>query len=201
MRRTILATAAFAALALSGCTGADETPVAAVTSSTAPATSSPVPTTPAPPPAAQVGQPITNGGVTLTVTSAVSVPTISMNQAMTDNNSPYAKFADVPPPPGAKYVAVTVHVTNNSQTSMDLTCGYPIANKLVNAQQQQYDTIEDLYKLKGNPLCNRNLQPGFASDMTYVYAVPADSQIVGWGFADATDINVQHDFSAVAFSA
>ncbi|MFL6096615.1 MAG: hypothetical protein ACJ71Y_14275 [Blastococcus sp.] len=29
--------------------------------------------------------------------------------------------------------------------------------------------------------------------MTYVYAVPAGSQIVGWGFADANDINVQHD--------
>lgn len=207
MRSTRVLACAVALLALAGCGGngnastAQSSETDAAASMTNPMKQTTSPATSAPPAAAQVGQAVTNGGVTLTVTSAAAVPTIAMNQAMTDNTSPYAKFAAVPPPAGAKYVAVTVHVTNNSQVSMDLTCGYPIANKLVNAQQQQYDAIEDLYKLKGNPKCNNNLQPGFSSDMTYVYAVPATSQIVGWGFADATDVSVQHDYSAVAFSA
>jgi hypothetical protein len=101
---------------------------------------------------------------------------------------------------GAEYVAVVVHVTNNAQVSMDLTCGYPIATKLVNDQNQQYDTIDDLYKLKGNPECNKNLQPGFQGDMIYVYQVPAGSSIVGWGFADATDPAGSGDYSVVRFT-
>lgn len=146
-----------------------------------------------------IGRSMTNLGVTLTVTSAGPVPSIEMNESNYRAGSPNATFTTKTAPAGAEYYAVTVHITNNAQESMDLTCGYPIRNKLVNSRQQNYDPIDDLYKLQGNPGCNDNLQPGFESDMTYVYEVPAGSAILGWGFADATNLGSSQDYTVVRF--
>lgn len=202
MRRTILLGSVAALAVLAGCSGQAGGATAAQSSDAPSSSSVAEQTTEAPmPPTPGIGQPVTSGGVTIVVTSASVVPTITMNQTATDPNSSSARFAAVAPPAGAEYVAVSVHVTNQTQASMDLTCSYPIANKLVNAQGQQYDAIEKLYQLKGNPECNAGLQPGFSGDMTYVYAVPVGSKIVGWAFADATDPSVQRDYLAVAFSA
>jgi hypothetical protein len=76
---------------------------------------------------------------------------------------------------------------NNAKASLDLTCGLPVTTALVDDQQRNFDPIDDLYKLKGNPECNDNLQPGFESDMTWVYRAPTTAKILGWGFQDSTD--------------
>lgn len=212
MRRSITLTCtALALMAVAGCGGGGDSTAAhqsqddAAASSVADMTNSmkqtteAAPSTSAVPAAAQIGQQVTAGGVTLTVTSAAPVPSISMNETNYDSSSPYAKFTNETPPAGAEYFAVATHVTNNSQVSMDLTCSYPIATKLVNAQQQQYDPIESLYKLKGNPKCNAQLGPGFSNDMTYVYMVPAGTQVLGWAFADATTLGAESAFTAVRF--
>jgi len=61
-------------------------------------------------------------------------------------------------------------------------------SELVDDQDRQFDPIDDLYKLKGSPECNDQLQPGFESDMTWVYRLPSSANVVGWAFQDFTDV-------------
>nr|WP_052477712.1 hypothetical protein [Kibdelosporangium sp. MJ126-NF4]CEL13444.1 hypothetical protein [Kibdelosporangium sp. MJ126-NF4]CTQ99133.1 hypothetical protein [Kibdelosporangium sp. MJ126-NF4] len=79
------------------------------------------------------------------------------------------------------------HIVNNAKLSMDLTCSLPINTRLVDDQSRQFNSIEDLYKIKGNPECNKQLQPGFEADMTWIYEVPTSATIVTWGFEELTD--------------
>jgi hypothetical protein len=90
--------------------------------------------------------------------------------------------------PGAKFVVVTGKVINSAKKSMDLTCGWPIATAVIDDQQRHFDTIDELHNLKGNPECNENLQPGFDSDMTWVYRVPENTKVAGWSFQGVTDL-------------
>ncbi|WP_216870641.1 DUF4352 domain-containing protein [Modestobacter excelsi] len=137
---------------------------------------------------APVGQTVSNGGVTLTVTGAFVADTIELNETSYAPGSGYEEYTPTPPDAGGKYVVVETHVVNNAQVSMDLTCGFPIDTAVVDAQERYFDTIDSLYKLRDNPECNDQLQPGFEADMTYVYMVPATAQITAFGFADATDL-------------
>lgn len=88
---------------------------------------------------------------------------------------------------GAKYVIIEALVENNAKTSMDLTCSYPIADKLIDEEGREFDAIEDLYDVPGNPGCNDLLQPGFSSEMKWIYRVPSDAEVVAWSFTDVTD--------------
>ena len=78
-------------------------------------------------------------------------------------------------------------MVNNAQVSLDLTCSLPIRNVLVDDRNRNFDAIEDLYKIRGNPECNKSLQPGFESDMTWIYRVPVGTNISGWAFQDITE--------------
>jgi hypothetical protein len=149
-----------------------------------PATAAPFTT----PPANQVGQQVSNGGITLTVTSAESAPSIRLNESNFRPGSGYETYTDTPAGPGAKYVIIKTHIVNNAKTSLDLTCGYPIKTVLVDEQQRNFDPIQDLYKVEGNPECNSQLQPGFDSDMTYPYRVPESTHVRGWAFVDETEM-------------
>jgi hypothetical protein len=81
---------------------------------------------------------------------------------------------------------------------IDLTCSLPVKTALVDSQQRNFDPIDDLYKLKGNSNCNDNLQPGFESDMTWVYRVPSSATAIGWGFQDITDLSTpRQDWTTV----
>ncbi|MFD6887992.1 hypothetical protein [Streptomyces sp. NPDC059957] len=83
---------------------------------------------------------------------------------------------------GAKFVTVQTKVFNDTKEGIDLTCGAPVLDNLLDEQQRKYDTIQDLYKIPGNPGCNDQLQPGFDDDMTFIYRVPATAKITGWEF-------------------
>lgn len=41
------------------------------------------------------------------------------------------------------------------------------------------------------------LQPGFEADMTYVYLVPTNAVITGWGFKDTTEILGSGEYTPV----
>jgi hypothetical protein len=112
----------------------------------------------------------------------------------------YEKYTRTKPDAGGKFIVVETHVVNNAKVSMDLTCSLPISTKLVDAQDRSFDPIPDLYKLKGNPECNDQLQPGFEADMTYVYLVPATATITGWGFKDTTELLGSGEYTAVRIS-
>ena len=129
---------------------------------------------------------MSNGGITLTVNAARIATTVDMNESNYRPGSGNETYTTTPAGDGAKFVVQT-HVVNNAKTSLDLTCSLPVNTKLVDDQERQFDPIDDLYKLKGNPECNDQLQPGFESDMTWLYRVPSTANVVGWAFQDLTD--------------
>lgn len=144
-----------------------------------------------------VGQAMTNGGVTLTVLGARVADIIELNESNYAQGSGNETYTQVPPDAGGKFVIVDTHIVNNGQVSMDLTCSYPIATALVDDRDRQFDTIDSLYEIRNNPECNSQLQPGFESDMTYIYMVPADAKITGFAFRDATQLGNTNDFTGV----
>jgi hypothetical protein len=160
------------------------------------------PVTPAPTPApiAEIGQTVSNRGVTLTVKAAHAADFIEMNESGFRPGSGYEKYTRTAPDPGGKFIVVETHVVNNANVSMDLTCSLPISTVLVDAQDRNFDPIHDLYKLKGNPECNDQLQPGFEADMTYVYLVPTNAVITEWGFKDTTELLGSSEYTAVHLS-
>lgn len=134
-----------------------------------------------------LGQPVTNGGVTLTVTAVTVLPAVPREDG------------DVPARIGAKVIRVDTTVENVGQKSMDLTCGYPVTNKIWDSEKRQFDAVESSYEIPGNPGCNDGLQPGFSSPMTYVYEVPEAAKVEFFGFADS-DVNYGSDTSYIAIS-
>ncbi len=80
-------------------------------------------------------------------------------------------------------------ITNHAKTGLDLTCSYDVANKLINAEDQEYGSIDELYNYPGNPACNAALEPGSREKMIWVYRVPTGTHIVGWGFSDDTSLD------------
>jgi hypothetical protein len=201
VRRSLIVIAALASLSvLAACSG---TPTSSSTDTGAtPAAKAPAATTSAAPTYGQVGQTLNNHGITLTLTKVSSPATIDMNESGFQQNSSYVKYTKTSPQAGGRYVQIDTHVKNDAKVSLDLTCSLPILTKLVDVQQRNFDPIDDLYKLKGNPECNKQLQPGFASDMTYVYEIPADSVVAGWGFQDLSDPSLmgRSDFTIFKFS-
>ncbi|WP_181762787.1 DUF4352 domain-containing protein [Rhodococcus spelaei] len=125
----------------------------------------------------KVGAPVSNGGVTVTVRSATSVPAISMASSA-------GEFADQAAPAGEKYVAVDAVVRNDSAAPFDLSCGKSIGNRLVDEQRHQFDIIASLDKVQGNPVCGVTLQQGSESPMKWVFAVPVDATPRAFGFYD-----------------
>jgi hypothetical protein len=186
-------------LALAGCSAEPASSTGSTaTTAVAPVTTKPTPTAP---PSASVGQTVSNRGITLTVTDARAVDSIQMNESNFRPGSGYEKYTKTMPQAGGRFVSVTAHVVNNAKVSLDLTCSLPINTKLVDSQQRNFDAIDDLYKLKGNPECNDQLQPGFEADMTWVYLVPQAASVIGWGFQDTTDFSGTVDFTTVRFDA
>ncbi|MGW6617794.1 hypothetical protein ACWGA0_30620 [Streptomyces erythrochromogenes] len=140
---------------------------------------------PSPPPSATgsgVGTEVRSGGAYVTVSKVTRADSIKQNDR---GETVTVKAGD-----GAVFIVLDTVVRNETKASMDLTCGYPVANSLIDGQGRRYDAIKDLYKLPGNPECNDQLQPGFKNGMQYVYRVPVGARIVSWKFQEV-------DFSAV----
>ena len=116
-------------------------------------------------------------------------PTVTQNTSNYRSGSGSETYEDVPAQSGGRYIVVNAVVTNNGKAPIDLTCSYPIDIKVFNSSSQVYSPIENLYKIKDNPECNAQLQPGFESNMTWAFLVPAKSTIVGAAFSEV-------DFSA-----
>jgi hypothetical protein len=137
-------------------------------------------------PANQVGEQFSNGGITLTVTSAEAADAITVAPNQQNPTS-------MPAGPGAKYVVIRTHIINNARKSLDLTCSLPIHTLLLDDRGREFDPIEDLDEVQGNPECNAQLQPGFESDMTWPYRVPADTHVVAWAFEDVKELAETED--------
>lgn len=145
----------------------------------------------------EVGQAMSNRGVTLTVTAARVADVIELNKSNYQQGSGFETYTPTPPDTGGKFVIVETHVVNNAQVSMDLTCGYPIATALVDDRDRQFDPIDSLHEIRANPDCNAQLPPGFEDDMTYIFMVPTDAQIVGFAFSDATALDNSSAYTGI----
>ncbi|MGL3807305.1 hypothetical protein ACSYDW_14525 [Paeniglutamicibacter sp. R2-26] len=208
----------FVALAtLTSCASGGESPAPAPATVTVTATAAPAPapaTVPTPTPTpkeaeeaeqatpsdsliAEVGTALVNHGIGLTVNEAKIVKTIPINHTTYDPESSYAIFTDEKPGSGGKYLQVRTSIENTGSSSLDLTCSWPIEIFALDTRSRQYDPIEELYNLKGNPGCSSNLQPGFKDKMTYAFLVPKDAELAGLIFRDTSVGDV--DFSIVRF--
>lgn len=149
------------------------------------AASNPSPTTSAAPKYG-IGDTLVNGGVTLTLNEAFDAPSITVNGTSYRRGSGYETYTERLPIEGGKFFVAKTKIENTGNKSVDLTCGYPIAIKAVSNKDQEFDQADDLYEVKDNPLCNDKLQPGFSTNMTYAFLVPADAHIIGLYFYDTS---------------
>ena len=134
-----------------------------------------------------VGRTFRHLGIAITLIDVDCSFAIHLNKSGYRGASGRETYEQVAAGDGAKFITVSTRV-NDSKTSIDLTCGgYPIANHLVDDRDRRFDAIHKLYQIRGNPECNDNLQPGFASDMTWIYRVPLDANILAFEFEDLTD--------------
>lgn len=194
MRRAVLA--AVSLLVLAGCSSEPEADLLpGGRSAAAASTTAPTPTATPAPASTEVGDTVTNGGITLTVVGAYVSETIELNESNFRPGSGYEEYTVTEPDAGGKFVVIETHVVNNARVSLDLTCSLPINTVLVDTANREFDAIQDLYKVRGNPECNDQLQPGFESDMTWIYMVPSNATVLGWGFTDLTEGFGNTDYS------
>ncbi|QLF84157.1 lipoprotein [Gordonia phage Pytheas] len=184
MKRTLsLVATAILAAALCSCGGSDNNTPATTSTTTATEVSSETPTTSTAPAFVEVGQPATHGGITLTVTKASSPDTYPVMEGSYKKNSGYDTYADTPPRTGGKLIRIDATVENNTAGSIDLTCSLPVV-AYVSDGSRMFDPVDDLYKIQGTPDCNEDLNPGFSSDMTWIFEVPVDTPIKMFIFRD-----------------
>lgn len=151
------------------------------------------------PVAAKVGKPAEHAGVRLTVKKAKASDTVPRNVTNSRQGSGYEKYDDIAADEGGRFIVVEAEVKNIGKASMDLTCGWPINIKVVDTEVREFDTVDDLYDIKGNPECNAQLQPGFSDTITYAFMVPNDAEVTGLYFQDTSALN--DDMGVVAFDA
>ena len=140
-------------------------------------------------PEISVGRTFRHLGIAITLVDVAWSFSVYLNRSGYRQDSGSETYEEVAAGDGAKFVTVSTRVLNDAQTSIDLTCGYPIANHLVDERERKFDAISKLYQIRGNPECNENLQPGFTSDMTWIYRVPLDASISAFEFEDLTDFS------------
>jgi hypothetical protein len=202
------------AVLLSGCSGTPEASPATVTvTATATVTAEPE-TDPsaetvteteteaesaADPAAVKVGKPAEHAGVRLTVTKAKASDTVTRNVTNSRQGSGYDKYDEIPADKGGHFIVVEAEVKNIGKESMDLTCGWPINIKVIDEELREFDTVDELYDIKGNPECNAQLQPGFSDTITYAFMVPKDAKVPGLYFQDTNALD--DDMGVVSFDA
>ena len=128
-------------------------------------------------------------GIVLTAIAVTCSFIVRLNNSQYRTDSGREKYEAVAAGDGAKFVSVKMRVLNDSKKGIDLTCGYPIKNHLIDERDREFTPIRELYRVQGNPGCNDMLQPGFSSDMTYIYRVPVDANISALMFEDMTDLS------------
>jgi hypothetical protein len=138
---------------------------------------------------AGIGSTFRQLGIVLTVIDIQCSFSVRLNNSRYRTGSGRETYEDVAAEDGAKFVSVKMRVLNDSKKGLDLTCGYPIKNYLIDNRAREFTSIGKLYRVQGNPGCNEKLQPGFATDMTYIYRVPLDADVSAFMFEDATDFN------------
>lgn len=135
----------------------------------------------------EVGDTVTNHGAELTLNDAYMAETIPWNESAQPPGNPLYEITPRPAEDGAKWFVMETTVSNEGRSSMDLTCSWPIEVVGVDVDEREFDTINSLYQYEANPACNDSLQPGFSAEMTYVFSIPSDAEMLGVAFRDTEE--------------
>ena len=146
----------------------------------------------------EVGDTVSNYGVDMTLHDAYGSETIPWNESGQPPGNPLYEITQRSADDGAKWFVMETTVDNVGSTSMDLTCSWPIDVVAVDIEEREFDTISSLHQYEENPRCNDNLQPGFSAEMTYVFSVPEDAEMIGVAFRD-TEESGWSEYSAFIF--
>lgn len=138
--------------------------------------------------AGAVGKPLDHAGVRLTVKKAQASDTVTRNVTNYIQGSGNDKYDAIPADKGGRFIVVEAEVENIGKESMDLTCGWPVNIMAMDSEMREFDTVDDLYDIKGNPECNAQLQPGFSDSITYAFMVPKDAEVMGLYFQDTNSL-------------
>lgn len=173
MKRTFAIVAALGVALLVGGCGNDSTPE----SPEAPDETSSAASTSGRPDYPSIGATVTNGSAAITINSASEADSISFAlESWTD------RYEEKLAPVGGKFVVVDTTVENAGKVSMDLTCNFPIVARVIDEADRQFDRIDDIFRVEGNPGCNKNLQPGFSAPMKWVFELPTSATPSLFGF-------------------
>lgn len=146
----------------------------------------------------EMGEGIRTGGIVITLLDVHESESVRLNRSGYRAGSGFDILSDVKAGSGAKYVTVQTRVLNDGNESIDLTCGGPIYTHAIDDRGRKYDHIGELYDVPGNPECNVNLQPGFESDMTWIYKVPGSAVVTALDFCDISNLSVETQTVTVA---
>lgn len=134
--------------------------------------------------AAKIGDTQTNGSLELTVKKVAQQATINYDTC--ENSCSSGTYAPKSAHDGQQYFVASVVVKNNSNASIDITCGYPLKITAANKEGARFDPIESLYQVQGNPGCNDGLQPGQSADVVYPFEIGSDVAIESLVWQDMT---------------
>lgn len=129
------------------------------------------------------GEAVTSGGITLTINQVAAVPTYPRMTNSVRKGSGYEQYENATPRTGGKFVRVDATVKNGTKKAIDLTCSLPVIAKLSDGEAL-YEPVDSLYEIEGNPECNDDLNPGFSSEMIWIFEVPRDVPAKMFTFAD-----------------
>jgi hypothetical protein len=127
-------------------------------------------------------------GIAVTLVDSTWSLSVFLNNSGYRTGSGRESYEQVRADEGTKFVTVATRVLNDGKKSIDLACSRPVAAYLLDDQDRKFDPIKRLYRVRGNPECNYNLQPGFSCDMNWIFHVPLDAGIRSFQFEDARDL-------------
>ncbi|MFD1815883.1 hypothetical protein [Rhodococcus gannanensis] len=183
MNKVMVAAVGVGLLLTAGC-GSDDSPAAEGDQTTTPTTTTEAAAPTAPTPAGtspaifEVGQPVENGGLTVTVTSVDASPTVPVSDGA-------GGYRDRAAAEGSQYVVLSADIVNGMAAPIDLSCGETIGTRLADAQKQQFNVIADLDSVQGNRPCGDQLAPGTDGQIRWVFEVGADSVPKVFAFLNA----------------
>ncbi|MDO5669409.1 MAG: hypothetical protein Q4G50_05350 [Corynebacterium sp.] len=125
----------------------------------------------------------------LRVTEAQERPVLERNR-----RADVAATETAVPDSGGKFVVIETQVENTGSEAWDLTCGFAVQANVFDEREREFEPVDELFRIPGNPECNDNTNPGFAKDMTWVFMLPADAEPMLLGFADPSTHYDDHTF-------
>lgn len=186
--RMLLVLVLLSMLALVGCGGGETTTVTETVTVNSSATGTETTeTTDESPSASDIGTTAVSGGIHMKLLKVSTSRTVNYRGGMSTDVTPGGEPASHKAPQGGRYVFVKTTVENKTSGGIDITCSYPIRTRVESDDGTEYDPIDSLFLIPGNPECNDSLQHGFKATVTWVFLISKDTRVGKFTFRDVSD--------------